>query len=175
MFTACQKATPNLSSLTSLTGVALDQNYKTISSSTQPFSLSGKCNKNFSSIELSSNAGKTWTAITNLDPSSQIKCVISGNFSTNFSVSAVSATLASQLENGRPVSLMFRGNGSFGTSDSQVLSVVKSDPTPSQSITYGENLSINTSYRLTSRLSGTLSAAAASNGTYILNASLRSR
>ncbi len=170
----CQKASPNLSSLTSLSGVTLDQSYKTVTSSTQAVTVTGKCNKNFSNIEASGNDGKTWTSVKSLDTAASIDCANSGFFSTSLVPASASATMAAQIDSGSTVSLVFRGNGTFGASTSQTLSLSKSGPTPSQSITYGSNLSSNASFRLTSRLSGT-PILAANNGTFILKSSLRAQ
>lgn len=171
----CQKASLKLTFITELSGVSLDQNYKTLSTSSDAVIVTGKCNKNFSTIEVSANSGATWTSIRVLNPSSVVDCSKSGVFSFSFVPSNASSTLASQIDSGNAVVLLLRGNGSSGFSTNQSLSISRFGATPGQTVTYGNDLTTVGTLRLTGRLTASASQAYYSNGSYALKSTIRNR
>jgi hypothetical protein len=113
---ACKKAVPELSKLSTLEGFSLDQNSAQVSKSNITFAVSGRCRSNFNAVQVSLDGGTTWKDIKSYDSSAQIKCQQStNNFSADFSISA--NTIPVSIASLSSYSLRFRGVSEIGFSD----------------------------------------------------------
>jgi hypothetical protein len=168
---ACKKGSPEIENLRTLAGFSLDQNSFSVSNKTDPtFILTGTCSPTFTKIEMSFDAGVTWTSAASIAQSAVLNCQTTGKFRLDFSTGMHSAIPAnSAAANGI---FTFRAVSELGFSDLRQVSILQRQA--GSMILAGAHVTTNGTYRLTGRIGGAMTAQTITPG-YVLKGTVKPR
>jgi hypothetical protein len=115
----CQKASVDLKAMSSVSGFSLDQSSVVAKQVSNPnFSVSGRCNKNLPTVQVSFDGGTTWLDLATVSTAS-LQCSSTGSFSAAFNRDLTSFVTLSVIS--KVGGVYFRGNGSLGVSNQVLL------------------------------------------------------
>jgi hypothetical protein len=128
---ACQKADVNLGALNALDGFAVQQSSVSSTQLSNPgFTISGTCNKNFSSIDISFDGGKTWCDLSGVSTAT-VNCKSdtgSGSFTANFNRDLTHSQCVPAGGFSASNGIKLRGSGDLGKSNLASVAVIMSLP-----------------------------------------------
>jgi hypothetical protein len=166
--TACKKGVPEVQSLRKLNGFQLDQSSVAVSNKLNPqFSLSGKCNEDYSDIEVSFDGGHSWTSVQKVASAASLNCSSTRTFQLTFNSVSAYIRAGSAASAG---TWLFHGVSDLGNSEDASLNLMV--PQKGQLILAGSNTVTSGALKLTSRVGGTLST---ESGGYILKSTIKAR